>query len=46
MVREAILNIMTHGNMIRENNREKGINQIGKIKKAMITTKKKKIQTG
>ena len=33
MVREAILNIITDGNMI--------INRIGKIKKAIITTKKK-----
>ena len=34
MVREGILNIITDGNMI--------INRIGKMKKAMITTKKKK----
>ena len=34
MVRERILNIITDGNMI--------INRIGKMKKAMITTKKKR----
>ena len=34
MVREAILNIMPDGNMI--------INRIGKTKKPMITTKKKR----
>ena len=34
MVREGILNIITDGNMI--------INRIGKMKKAMITTKKKR----
>ena len=34
MVRQAILSIMTYGNMI--------INRIGKIKKAMITTKEKR----
>ena len=34
MVRKGILNIITDGNMI--------INRIGKMKKAMITTKKKR----
>ena len=34
MAREAILNIMTDGNMF--------INRIGKTKKALITTKKKR----
>ena len=38
MVREAILNIITDGNMI--------INRMGKIKKAMITTNKKKLKKG